>query len=86
MSESQIGLTEIASERSAGNRESGNEHVTLITSDGNLWKVYDLYIHKNECVFVCLLVLNRFKNHTFNHREILGNHWVYPREGFCEFS
>ena len=33
---------------------------------------------------MCLSVLNEFKNHTSNHREILGNYLVYPWEGFCK--
>ena len=35
---------------------------------------------------VCLSVLNGFKNHTAYHREILENHYMYPRECFCEFE
>ena len=39
----------------------------------------------NVCSFVCFSVLNAFKNHTSNHREILGNHQVYLCKIFVNY-
>ena len=62
--------------------ESANKMITK-ENQKLVWNPFEFPL---VCTHVCMYVLDGLKSHTSNHRESLESYWLYPREGFCEFS